>query len=265
MNLKQEAEFFHYIAPKVRELVLNYDGHAPVAAYKARPGDYATEIDVAAENLIVSEIQKRFPTDTILAEEGHTGTVISDSRIWIIDPICGTANLGRGMKNFCSNIALADKGELIAACVVDHSQEDYLWSVGNNRAYINDKVIENVSRDESFGLVIDVDLGAVSDIPKSERKKCTDVILQLVLQPEVMLQSLNSSLSFAYVASGKVDGFINVANHPWDICAGSFLIQQSGGIITDLVGKPWQLNSVGAIGAVNKAVHKKLLHAYSEA
>jgi len=261
MQLEKEAEFFHDIAARVRGLVLAYEGTAQVAKYK-RAGDYATEVDVAVEELIVAEIKKLFPSDDILAEEAHAATTISDERIWIIDPICGTANLGRGMKTFCTNIALAEKGELIAACVVDHSQGDYIWSTGEG-LYMNDRKFERPKREGRFGVMVDVDLGAVADLPEAQRKRCTDTILKLVLQQGVMLESLNSSLSFTYVALGKMDGFINVTNYPWDICAGSFLIQQSGGIITDLTGALWKITSVGAIAARDPATHKKLIDAYS--
>ena len=97
MNLQSETQFFHNIAIIVRQLVTSYDGKASVAQYKDILGDYATEVDIAVERLIVAEIQKRFPGDAVLAEEGHSDAVIPVGRIWIIDPICGTSNLGRGM------------------------------------------------------------------------------------------------------------------------------------------------------------------------
>src|ERR1700729_4087587 len=139
MNLQSEADFFHDIAGMVRDLVLSFNGKASVAQYKDNIGDYATEVDIAVEKLIVSEIQKRFPGASILAEEGHSDVVIPDTRIWIIDPICGTTNLGRGLRSFCTNIALADNHTLIASCVIDHSQNDYFWSVGNQELFINDQ------------------------------------------------------------------------------------------------------------------------------
>lgn len=262
MNLQPETEFFHDIAPKVRALVQSFNGKASVAKYKDRTGDFATEIDVAVEELIVSEIHKRFPNDAILAEEGHSETKIPDSRIWIIDPICGTTNLGRGLTSFCSNIALADKRELIASCVVDHSQNDYFWSVGNNEVYINDKLLEIPERHEQFGLVIDADFGALDKVRKEQKEKHFAAALKLSSDKSCMLQSLNSSLPFAYTAISKIDGFINVDNHPWDVCAGSFLVQQSGGVITAYDGSPWTLESVGAIAAHDPAVHKKLLDAF---
>ena len=263
MNLQSETEFFHDISPKVRALVESYEGKASIAKYKDRSGDFATEIDVAVENLIVNEINTRFPDDAILAEEGHSNTKIPDSRIWIIDPICGTTNLGRGLTSFCTNIALAYNHELIASCVIDHSQNDYFWSVGNKEVYVNNIVHEYPQRHEKFGMVIDVDLGALDSVTAEQKKKHFAAALTLSADSGCMLQSLNSSLPFAYAAIGKIDGFINVDNHPWDICAGSFLLQQSGGLITAYDGSPWTLSSTGAIAAHNPRIHKKLLACFN--
>jgi myo-inositol-1(or 4)-monophosphatase len=261
MNLQSETDFFHDIAVKVRELVTSFEGKASVATYKEIVGDYATEVDVAVEKLIVAEIQKRFPGDAVLAEEGYSDAIIPEGRIWIIDPICGTADLGRGIKSFCTNIALADKKELIASCVIDHSQDDYFWSVGDHKVYINDQLFQPQDTHENFGVVIEIDFGALGNVDEPQKRRHAETAFKLTLEPGYSLLSLGSSLGFAYTAIGKIDGFVNVYNHPWDICAASFLIQQAGGVITALDGSPWQLSSIGAIGAKNQTIYKKLLAA----
>jgi myo-inositol-1(or 4)-monophosphatase len=261
MTSEKEIDFFHFIAPEVRKLVLSYGGAASLAKHKEIVGDFATEIDIAVEKLIVKVLQERFPGDAILAEEGFSDTAIPDGRIWIIDPICGTTNIGRGMKTFCTNIALANNRKLIAACVIDFTQEDYIWSVGNEQLFINENIFRPTEQ-LTGGIVIDVDFGSLGGVTEAEKKRLTDTAFKLSLVPGHLLQSINSSLAFAYVAIGKIDGFINVTNNPWDICAAAFLIQQSRGIITDLQGKEWDLASHGAIAATNSSLHRELSAAY---
>lgn len=261
-EFQTETAFFKDIATRAKELVESFDGKADVAEYKEFVGDFSTEVDIAVENLVVAEINKHFPSDVIMAEEGRAETKIPDGRIWLIDPICGTGNLGRGLKSFCTNIALADKRQLVASCVIDHSRGEYYWSVGGGQVYINDKLYVRSQNDEKFGVLIDVDFGALPNVDDSQKERLAKAALELSQQPGYMLQSLSSSLGFAYTGVGKIDGFINVYNHPWDICAASFLIQQSGGAITNLDGKPWNIAAVGAIGAVSEEIHKKLLDAY---
>lgn len=258
------VEFFHFIAPEIRKLVFSYGGKASITKHKDIIGDFATEIDIAVEELIVRVLRVKFPEDAILAEEGFSDTTIPDGRIWVIDPVCGTTNIGRGMKTFCTNIALANNRQLIAGCVIDFTQEDYIWSVGNGQLNINEKPFVPVAQ-KTGGTIVDVDFGSLGGVAESDKKKLMDTAFSLSLMPGYLLQSINSSLAFAYVAIGKVDGFINITNHPWDICAAAFLIQQSGGIITDLQGNEWSMTSHGAIAATNPSLHNDLLAAYAKA
>ncbi len=258
-NLQKEETFFHYIAKKVRETVSNQSKKIIIAQHK-KENDFSTQIDVDVENLIVKEINRRFPQDQILAEETHTATKIPQGRIWIIDPICGTNNLARGIRNFCTNIALADNNKLIASCVVDHSQNDYFWSTGRNEVFVNDVLFE--SYEKRFDIMIDVDFGATTAVDKSVKEKHNRFLRKLITENNYYLLSLNSSLGFAYTAIGKVDGFLSVFNNLWDISAASFLIQQAGGVISDLLGNPWTLKPGGTIAAKNKEIHRRLLEAY---
>jgi len=258
-NLQKEKEFFHHIAIVVSDLVSNSDKNITIDQHK-KEADFSTQVDVDVENLIANEIKKRFPRDNILAEEKYSNTVVTEGRVWIIDPICGTNNLARGIKNFCTNIALADNNKLIASCVIDHSQDDYFWSIGEGKVYINDILLE--SNEKRFDVMIEVDFGSVFALDKVQKEKYSRFLKKLVTETNYYLVSLNTSMVFAYTAIGKIDGFINSYNHPWDICASIFLIQQSGGVISDLSGKEWTPTSIGAIAAKNKEIHKKLLETY---
>jgi myo-inositol-1(or 4)-monophosphatase len=255
-NLEDEAAFFHRIAQSVIELVQQSSKAMAVVESKG-VGDYSTQVDINVENLIVSELRKRFPDDHVLAEEGYSNTTIPAGRIWLIDPICGTNNLGKGINNFCTNIALVDAGEVVASCVVDHSQNTYMWSVGEGNVFVNDK-IPSVPAPE-LGYKIDIDFGSVKNADNNVRQKHNACLLKLINETGYDLVSLNTSLGFAYTAIGKTDGFINVFNHPWDIAAASFLIQQSGGVLTGIDGSPWTITTVGAIGGRTPEIHKELL------
>ena len=261
MNNSPESDFFHHVVPLVRDVVAR-GGNQPNIAVNKRAGDYATETDIAVENCIVEELASAFPDDEIMAEEGHAEANIPEGRIWIIDPICGSNNLGRGLSSFCTNIALADGGALIASCVIDHAKGDYVWSVGDNEVFVNDVPLDAHALDDRPDVYIDLDLGALPStdaVTKDRQYKAARLLADI---PGYLPLSLNSSLGFAYTATGKVDGFINAHNHPWDIAAASFLIQQSGGVITDLSGGEWSLASVGAIGARTKDIHKILIDSY---
>jgi myo-inositol-1(or 4)-monophosphatase len=260
-DLSKEQEFFKTIVPKVRALTTSYSDEVEVTVNKSLASDFATEVDVAVENLIVAELNKIFPDDQILAEEGYSDVKIPDTRIWVIDPICGTNNLSRNMVNYCTNIALVEGKQVIASIVIDHSQDEYFWSVGGGKVYINDELIKETRDDR--GVAVDVDLGSVPKVSADLRERYVRTLDNLLINTEYMLLSLNSSLNIVYVAVGKTDGLIWMLQHPWDICAGAFLIQQSGKIITDLDGNPWTVDTVGVIVTRNQEIHKVLLDAYA--
>lgn len=262
MNTSPESTFFHHIVPLVRDVV-ERGGNQPKIATNKRIGDYATETDIAVENCIVDELARAFPADAIMAEEGHAEASIPDGRIWIIDPICGTNNLGRGLASFCTNIALADGGILIASCVIDHARGDYFWSIGDDTVYVNDSPLDPHALEDQPDVYIDIDTGALPSTDEQTKDRLFAAARKLFNIPGYVANSTGSSLGFAYTAVGKVDGFINTFNHPWDIAAASFLIQQSGGVITDLEGAGWNLTSTGAIGARNASIHQVLLDAYT--
>jgi myo-inositol-1(or 4)-monophosphatase len=259
-NLDKEAEFFKEVSVRVLELAKNFSSRPAVAKQKGRSGDYATELDIAVEELIVAEINQRFPGDAVLAEEAHSDTKISDGRIWIIDPICGTNNLGRGIKNYCTNIALAENKKLIAACVIDHACQDIVWSIGEGAIHVNDGMLEPAPID--LGVTIDIDFGALDSCSNEAKSRHVRFAEKVLLETDFTLTGINSSLCFLYTATGKLDAFANPSAHPWDICAGAFLLQQAGGIITDLNGNEWNIETIGTIGAVDKNIHKRLVELY---
>lgn len=251
------TDFFHQLANTIIEFVEEENNELTIVTNKGRVGDYATQVDINVENLIINTLHDNFPDDKILAEESHSDTPIPTDRIWLIDPICGTNNLGKGIKNYCTNIALVDKEKVIAACVIDHSQKQYIWSIGDDKVYVNSDVF--VLPPEGIGQKIDVDFGSVRNAEISIQQKHNNLIQKLIQETSYDLISLNTSLAFAYTAIGKVDGFVNVFNHPWDIAAASFLIQQTGGKLTGIDGAPWTLTTVGAIAGRTPAIHNNIL------
>ena len=263
-NFKLEEKFFHDINKEIRNLINKSLLSNKIAKNKGHSSDYATEIDISVEKTIVKYIKNNFKDDEILAEENHSNQLISNKRIWIIDPICGTSNLGRNIKMYCTNIALAINKKVVCACVIDHSNDNYYWSSGNNKIFINNLELKKDNKD--VGVKIEVDFGATLNLSNSEKLKHNKVVGLLSTTTNYEIVSYNTSLSLAtYIAIGKIDGSINFFTKPWDIAAGAFLIQQSGGIITNLHGKPWSLLSPSFIAAKNKEIHQILLNIYNKA
>ncbi len=238
--MDEVKEFFEAVAKDCFDLVDQQIDSVKVTVSKEVRGDIATNIDVAVEELIVSEIKKRFPEDDILAEEGYADTAITDGRLWVIDPICGTVNLSRGINAFCANIALVENKDIIAACVVDFAKNDVIWSVGDG-VFVNEDRLENIEENE--GKVLDVDLGCVFKVSDEEQQEYSRILAGLLQQEGWMLDSFGTSLTAAYVATGKFDANVRYHYGPWDVCSAVFLTRQMGGSAVDFEGNEWTIFS----------------------
>ena len=111
--------------------------------------------------------------------------------------------------------------------------------------------------------LIDVDLGGsyyAKDV--KTKRKYTNFLYRILAETDYIPVSYNTSLGFAYTAVGKLDGYFVISPHVWDVAAANFLLIQSGGTVSNIDGKPWNLNSENVLAARNKKVHQKLLDLY---
>lgn len=254
---KQIANFFGAISKQVLHLVQINFSTSHTIKDKGSAQNYATEIDLKVEELIINYIKKSFPRDNIIAEENYADQKTNNKeRFWIIDPICGTWNLARGIKFFSTNIALAENGKLVAACVIDHNKNQYIWSVGQHKIHLNSK--SYVASKNLLGNIIDIDLGSLYRADKKLKNTYSNFFSKVV-HSQYGLISLNSSLSYAYVSLGLIAAYVNFSGFVWDVAAAIFLIEQAGGIVTELSGKPWTLESTNSVVALDKKVHESLL------
>ncbi|MEK7615799.1 MAG: inositol monophosphatase family protein [Patescibacteria group bacterium] len=259
-NTNELQQFFHEIATQILDFTKKHRNNNAVVLQKINTKDsvdFATETDVAVEKFIIHAIKNQFPNDEILSEEENASTATETSkRLWIIDPICGTSNFARGLPLYVSNIALAEMGEIVASCVVDHLFGKYFWSVG-------DGIFENMEplhvEKRGPGTKVEVDLGALISAPQEVKDRHAKFIERFLRETDICCLSLNTSQSFLFVAEGIYDGFVTPWIHAWDIAAPVFLIKQAGGVITDIDGNPWNLSSPNAVSARDPKLHERLL------
>jgi myo-inositol-1(or 4)-monophosphatase len=262
-SLKEVSRFFHEISPKILYFVAQSFKNSHIIKRKGHDYDidFVTEADVEIENIIVGEIKNRFPKDQIIAEENFSDTKpIDKGRLWIVDPICGTSNFAKKIKLFATNIALAIDGKLVASCVMDHSQNVYIWSIGENSIFINQN---KVGTDKvALGVKVEVDLSGLHQSTKEVKEIYSGFIRRLISETKYSPITYATSLGFAYVSLGRIDVYMNPNIRLWDMAAANFLTLQAGGIVTDIQGLPWTLNSSSVLAAKDKRIHKELLNLF---
>ena len=222
--------------------------------------DFFTEVDIKAEQVIINAIHKAYPAHGIYAEESGSQEGDGES-VWIIDPLDGTYNYLHGFPFFSVSIALKVKGRIEHGVVYDPLRHECFAASRGRGARVNDKRIR-VSKQTQLGAAL---LGTgfpMHDMDLAQRYLPT--FSALIGKCAGVRRTGSAALDLAYVASGRLDGFWEFGLRPWDIAAGSLLIREAGGLISDLHGGDDFLRQ-GDVVAGTPKVFKSLLQTISPA
>lgn len=219
---------------------------------KAR-NEYVTQVDQAAEQAILESIRKRYPDHAFLAEEsGRSG---EHEFTWIVDPLDGTTNFVHGFPTFSVSIALRRHDTLEVGVVYDPCRQELFTAMRGRGAQLDGKRIRVSERKELDGALIG------TGFPFRSNTRWMKTYLQMlgsVMENTAGVRRPGSAaLDLSYVAAGRLDGFFEFGLEIWDTAAGSLMIQEAGGIVTNLTGKTSHLES-GDVLAGNPKVHDAL-------
>ncbi len=199
------------------------------------PNDFVTEVDQAAENLIIETLLGAYPGHAILAEEsGRTRGAKDSEYLWIIDPLDGTTNFIHGLPVYAVSIALAHRGQVQQAVVYDPTRNDLFFASKGRGAFLNDKrlrVSKRLRLAESL-------IGTGFPFRKGDNFKRYVQMFEDVMQHCAGLRRPGAAaLDLCYVAAGYYDGFFETGLSPWDIAAGSLMITEAGGLVGNFTGE----------------------------
>jgi myo-inositol-1(or 4)-monophosphatase len=226
---------------------------------KKQAFDFVTKVDRWSEAVIVQTIREKFPSHSFLAEETfrQPGT---DAFRWIIDPLDGTTNYIHRYPVFSVSIALAHEGEVIVGVVFDPLRDELFHAVRGEGAFLNNLPIA-VSE---TGILADSLIATGFPFRKKELVDLYLMAFKSVFHEVSGIRRAGSAaIDLAYLAAGRVDGFFELGLSPWDIAAGSLIIREAGGSITDFGGGNEYL-STGNVVAGNKTVHGPILEKIRE-
>jgi myo-inositol-1(or 4)-monophosphatase len=199
------------------------------------PKDFVSEVDRTAEATIVETILDAYPDHAILAEEGTAKGANADAEnLWIIDPLDGTTNFLHGFPQYCVSIGLQQRGQITQAVIYDPVRNDLFTATRGRGAFLNDRRIRVSKRDHLRDCLIGTGFpfrdGSYLDTYLRMMKA-------MIEQTAGLRRPGAAALDLAYVAAGFYDGFWEVGLNPWDVAAGSLLVQEAGGLIGDLAGE----------------------------
>ena len=222
------------------------DRLSTVKIAEKKPNDFVTEIDQKVEKEIILHIKKAYPKHGIIGEEYGTQEGQVDYQ-WIIDPIDGTRNFIHGFPYFAISIAIMHKNKIEHGVVYDPVRQELFTASRGKGAQLNDRRIRvGQSKHLQTSLIGIGSPHATNDFQKV-MIACGDA-----------RRAGAAALDLAYVAAGRLDGFLEYHLRIWDIAAGILLIKEAGGLVCDSDGGESYLKT-GNVVAGNAAILKQLL------
>lgn len=222
--------------------------------------DLVTLADHASEEFIIGSIREAFPDHTINAEEsGHlTGTA---EHQWFIDPIDGTLNYAHGVPFYCVSIAYAYQGEVTLGVVYDPVRKESFSAELGKGAHLNGEPIQ-VSQYENL-----VDCMLSTGFPGNKWGAMDDNLhdfYHFSIAAQTVRRLGSAALDLAYVAAGRLDGFWEKSVHNWDIAAAGLILQEAGGVASNIFGGEDYLQDPISIVAANPIIQPQLLEILAE-
>lgn len=216
--------------------------------------DLVTEVDVEVERMCRALIGERFPDHDILGEEFGAAGIRGRSHRWVFDPLDGTTNFAHGVPIFCSALALEIDGEAVVGAVFDPNRQELFTAERGVGAWLNGAPI----RVSTTAEVIDAML--VTGFPYDVHETLDDVVglfAAFVAKARAIRRLGSAAIDLCWVAAGRMDAFWEERLKPWDTRAGALLVQEAGGRISGLDGRPWD-PAGGHLLASNGPLHDAL-------
>jgi myo-inositol-1(or 4)-monophosphatase len=224
------------------------------------PGDYVSQADRKAEEILKAELSRARPDYSFLGEESGATSGTDTQHRWIVDPLDGTTNFLHGIPMFAISIALERQGQIVAGVIYNPAMDELYTTERGQGVFLNDRRLRVAARTKLTDAVI------CTGTPHLGRGHHGNYLIQLRnVMGEVagIRRTGSAALDLAYVAAGRFDGFWEEGLFAWDVAAGIIMIREAGGFISDIKGGPNALEG-GSIVCGNELIHKQLLATLSK-
>lgn len=218
--------------------------------------DITTEADLEAEQATLRVILADYPEARIVSEETLNGLDPDEHDVatWYVDPLDGTTNFARGLPTFCVSVAMAQRGRVECGAVYDPLHDHLFCAHRGGGAYLNNRRlhVSNCS-DLAHSLV-------TLDWPRAQaaREVAARFLAKLAPRVDAVRSHGSAALEMCAVAAGWSEAYYQYTLNPWDIAAGLLIVEEAGGLATDLHGRPYRLHQADWLVS-NGLVHEAIL------
>ena len=214
------------LAEAAGRLALGYYGNsARLATTMKGTQDFLTEADGAVEAFLRKEIAKAFPDDGFLGEEGGGSAA---ERLWIVDPIDGTANFARADPHWCVSIAYVEHGRPMAGVLHAPAHQETFAARRNGGATLNGRPIRVAGTADLKAAAIEI--GWSTRIPAADYLALVEQVMRAGASVK---RSGSGALGLAWVACGRHDAYLERHINSWDVAAGMVIANEAGATVSD--------------------------------
>ncbi|NOX86429.1 MAG: inositol monophosphatase [Chlorobi bacterium] len=194
--------------------------------------DLVTYVDKESEKRIIDELSKILPEAGFIAEEEQQ-LERAERFNWIVDPLDGTTNFVHGIPLYSVSIALSDKDEIISGVIYEANRDECFTAWKNGGSYLNGKKIQ-VSSIETLNNSL-----LATGFPYYDYSLMSPYLglFEDLMKTTQGIRRLGSAaVDLAYVACGRFEAFYEYGLHPWDVAAGTLIVDEAGGKVSDFKG-----------------------------
>lgn len=228
-----------------RALIRDFGEVEQLQVSRKGPGDFVSAADHKSEKILREELLKARPTYSFLLEEGGEIKGEDQNHRWIIDPLDGTTNFLHGLPHWCISIALEKDKEIVAAVIHDPIKNETFSAEKGGGAFSNSKRLRVAGRSSLNDALLTVGEEFFEnkiELPDTSRIRRTG----------------SACLDLAYVAAGRFDAYWERGLKAWDKAAGSLIVREAGGYVSELDGGRNVVSGTGILAA-NPTLHAELL------
>jgi myo-inositol-1(or 4)-monophosphatase len=253
------------IAREAGALLMEGFGQEKRIEHKSSAVDWVTEYDQASEALIAGRLHAAFPDHGLVGEEGANSGGAGGYR-WYIDPLDGTGNYAHDFPIFCVSMGLYYGREAVLGVIYDPVLDECFTAIAGEGAYLTSprgRRRLRVTREPELiaGLLA---TGFPYDVHTSPDNNL-NYLRAFTLSAQGIRRPGSAALDVAYVAAGRLDGYWELKVYCWDMAAAILMVQEAGGRVTFLDGRPITLEQRFDVLVSNGHLHEAMLAVAREA
>jgi len=217
--------------------------------------DLVTEFDKRSEARLLDRIRESFPGHAVLAEESGAHAAEGSRVRWVIDPLDGTTNFAHNYPFFAVSVGVEVDGEVVAGAVYDPVRDEMFSAARGEGAALNGAPI----RVTACARIEDALL--VTGFPYDVREfpgRHLPLFQAFLVRAQGIRRDGSAALNLCYLAMGRFDGFWEGSLSAWDVAAGSLVVREAGGTVTDYRGGSFRIDG-RQVCAANAALHAEML------